>query len=296
MLPDNFNFALLPSGSNEEPIFTLKEVGMLASTIENIDQSVVAWIKQDLNLSARTNEGFTNVPVLWQAPERAYQIKHEKALRDDGGSLKLPLVSVERTNIIKDPQRKGSFQAQLYSDKYAQRSGRIVLARRIVPDKTRNFAVAAGTRTNTGADRQRYFPRTNKKVVVQFLSAPIPVYINAEYKISLRSEYQSQMNSLMSPFLARTGQINAVVLKRNGHLYEAFIDQTFAHNNTVAAMGEEMRMFTTDITIRVLGYLMGEGDNDDRPILTLEENAVEVTFPSEGPVPAGNTNLFGDSS
>jgi hypothetical protein len=203
---------------------------------------------------------------------------------------------VERTNIIKDPQRKGSFQAQLYSDKYAQRSGRIVLARRIVPDKTRNFAVAAGTRTNTGADRQRYFPRTNKKVVVQFLSAPIPVYINAEYKISLRSEYQSQMNSLMSPFLARTGQINAVVLKRNGHLYEAFIDQTFAHNNTVAAMGEEMRMFTTDITIRVLGYLMGEGDNDDRPILTLEENAVEVTFPSEGPVPAGNTNLFGDSS
>ena len=287
---------MLPSGSNDEPIFTLKEVGMLASTIENIDQSVVAWIKEDLSLSARTNEGFTNVPVLWQAPERAYQIKHEKALRDDGGSLKLPLVSVERTNIIKDPQRKGSFQAQLYSDKYAQRSGRIVLARRIVPDKTRNFAVAAGTRTNTGAARQRYFPRTNKKVVVQFLSAPIPVYINAEYKISLRTEYQSQMNSLMSPFLARTGQINAVVLKRNGHLYEAFIDQTFAHNNTVAAMGDEMRMFTTDITIRVLGYLMGEGDNDDRPILTLEENAVEVTFPSEGPVPAGNTNLFGDSS
>jgi hypothetical protein len=296
MLPDNFDFALLPTGSNHEPIFTLKEVGMLASTIENIDYSLVSWIKEDLNLSVTTNEGYTQVPVLWQVPERAYQIKNEKSLRDDAGALKLPLISIERTGVIKDPARKGSFQAQIYSGNNNQRVGRIVLAKRIVQDKTRNFAVASGTRTNTGASRQRYYPRVNKKVVVQFLSAPIPVYINAEYKISIRCEYQQQMNSIVEPFMARTGQINAMILKRNGHLYEAFIDQNFSHNNNVAALGEEMRTFTTEINIRVLGYLMGEGDNDDRPILTLEENAVEVTFPNEGSVPEGNTNLFGKSS
>jgi len=104
------------------------------------------------------------------------------------------------------------------------------------------------------------------------------------------------MNSLMTPFMGRTGQINSFVLKRNGHLYEAFIEQGFAHNNNVAALGEEMRMFTTDINIRVLGYLMGEESNDDRPIVTIEENAVEITFPSEGPVPEGNTNIFGGTS
>jgi hypothetical protein len=296
MLPDNFDFAMIPTGSNGKADFTLKEVGMLASTIENIDYSLVSWIKEDLDLSVYTNEGFTKVPVLWQTPERTFQIKNEKSLRDDAGALKLPLISIERTGITKDPGRKGGFQAHYYSKEKNQRVGRFVLARRVVQDKTRNFAVASGTRETAGGDKQRYYPRINKKVVIQTLSVPIPVYINAEYKISIRSEYQQQMNSLMTPFMGRTGQINSFVLKRNGHLYEAFIEQGFAHNNNVAALGEEMRMFTTDINIRVLGYLMGEESNDDRPIVTIEENAVEITFPSEGPVPEGNTNIFGGTS
>ena len=75
MLPDNFDFAMLPPDFKEG---TLKEIGMLGSSIESIDYAIVSWLKKDLDLSARTNEGFTKVPVLWQAPERAYQIKHEK--------------------------------------------------------------------------------------------------------------------------------------------------------------------------------------------------------------------------
>ena len=38
-------------------------------------------------------------------------------------------------------------------------------------------------------------------------------------------------------------------------------------------------MFSTDINIKVLGYLIGEGDNDDRKIVRIDENIVEVTFP-----------------
>ena len=91
MLPDNFDFAMLPSGFKEG---TLKEVGMLASSIETIDYSIVSWLKEDMKLNARTNEGNTMVPVLWQTPERAFQVKHNTDLRDGGGALKLPLVSL----------------------------------------------------------------------------------------------------------------------------------------------------------------------------------------------------------
>ena len=114
MLPDNFDFAMIPEGKDK---LTLKEVGMLSSTIEDIDYAIVSWIKEDLALSATTNEGFNRVPVLWQAPERAFQVKHDKELRDDAGALKLPLISIDRTSITKDPSKKGSFQAHLYSDK-----------------------------------------------------------------------------------------------------------------------------------------------------------------------------------
>jgi hypothetical protein len=289
MLPDNFDFAQLPVNIGK---ITLKEIGMQASSLENIDYAITSWLKRDLDLRATTNEGFVNVPVMWQTPERSFQIKNEKELRDIGGALKLPLISIERTAITKDPSRKGAYQAHVYSYDMNGRTGRMVLAKKIKQDKTRNFAVAAATRNKTIGTNQLNFPRVNKKIVIQTLSIPIPVYINIDYKITIKSEYQQQMNEMMVPFIARTGQINAFTMKRNGHLYEAFIEQGFTHNNNVSDLGEDMRMFSTDITIRVLGYLMGEGENDDRPIVRIDENVVELTYPRESEPFPGTEDFF----
>ena len=291
MLPDDFDFAQLPPGTTST---TLKEVGMLASTIETIDYAMMSWMKEDLDLSARTNYGYTEVPIFWQTPERTFQIKNEKSLRDENGSLILPAIGIERTAIVKDPTRKGSFQAHTFSPDHKGRAGRMVIARKIKQDKTRNFAVATGTRTNTGGKLQDYFPRINKQVVIQSLSIPIPVYVNVEYKIVIKTEYQEQMNQLIQPFMTRTGQINSFLMRRNGHIYEAFIDQNFTHNNNLSDLGEEIRTFETTINIRILGYLIGEGENDDRPIVEIEESVVEVTFPRESGVIPGQPGFLED--
>ena len=281
MLPDNFDFAMLPDIPNTGSM-SLQEIGMLTSDIENIDYAMTSWLKIDLALESQTNEGRKKVPVLWQTPERAFQIKNEKDLRDERGALKLPLISVERTGINKNPANKGSYQAQIFSDKKDQRTGRMVIARRIVKDKTSNFAVAQSMRKlPKNAKFQKNYPRINKKVVIQTLSIPIPVYVELDYKITIRSEYQQQMNDLLAPFIARTGQINSFVMKRNGHRYEAFIQQSFTHNNNLANLNEDIRMFSTDINIKVLGYLIGEGNNDDRSLVRIDENIVEVTYPRE---------------
>jgi len=291
MLPNNFDFAQLPDLPNSGSI-GLKEIGMLESTIENIDYATTSWLKKDLDLFATTNEGRKRVDVLWQTPERAFQVKNDKDLRDQTGALKLPLISVQRTGITKDPNRKGAYQAHIYSDKRNGRSGRLTLARRIVKDKTRNFAVASGTRTNTTAKLQRHFPRINKKIVIQTLSIPIPVYVTLDYKITIKTEYQQQMNELIAPFITRTGQINSFVMRRNGHLYEAFIDQNFSSNDNVASLNEDVRMFSSDINIKVLGYLIGEGTNDDRKIVRIDENTVELTFPRESVPLPGESGFF----
>jgi len=295
MLPNDFDFAQLPEDRKD---FTLKEVGMLASRIEDIDYAMFSWLKEDLNLSTLTNEGYKQTPILWQTPERAFQIKNNKDLRvpDDhsSGAITLPVVTIERTGITKDPGNKGSFQAHIFSNRKNGRTGRMVIAKRIKQDKTRNFAVVGNTRTNTGGSRQKYFPRENKKVVIETLSIPIPIYVNLDYKIIVKTEYQQQMNDLTQPFMTRTGQINSFVMRRNGHMYEAFIDQGFSQSNNVSNLGEDERQFTSEITIKVLGYLIGEGNNDDRPIVTKEESIVEVAFPRESVVPAGNDNFFID--
>ena len=107
MLPDNFDFAQLPDDRDN---FTLEEVGMLSSRIEDIDYAITSWLKEDLDLSTITNEGNKRVPVLWQTPERAFQIKSDHDLRhpvDDGdGVITLPVITIERTAITKDPTRK----------------------------------------------------------------------------------------------------------------------------------------------------------------------------------------------
>lgn len=293
MLPDNFDFAQLPDLPNSGSL-GLREIGMLASTIENIDYATTSWLKKDLELFATTNEGRKKVDVLWQVPERAFQVKNDKDLRDQTGALKLPLISVQRTGITKDPNRKGAYQAHIYSDKRNGRAGRMTLARRIVKDKTRNFAVASGTRTNTNAVIQNHFPRVNKKIVIQTLSIPIPVYINVDYKVTIKTEYQQQMNELLAPFITRTGQINSFVMRRNGHLYEAFIEQSFSANDNVATLNEDVRMFSSDINIKVLGYLIGEGDNDDRKIVRIDENVVELAFPRESVPLPGESDFFLD--
>ena len=236
--------------------------------------------------------------AMWQAPERSYQVKHDRQLRDANDALKLPLVSIERTALTKDPARKGGFQAQLFSDRKNGRTGRWTIARRIMPEKTQNFAIASGTRSNLGSvKKQKYYPRPNRKVVIQSLSVPIPVYINIDYKISIKTEYQQQMNDLVEPFLARTGQINGFIMRRNGHLYEGFIDQGFAHTNNVNNLAEDVRIFNSEVKIRVLGYLIGEGKSDDRPIVRFEENVVELQLPTESDAPLGSDSLIeGESS
>ena len=78
MLPKDFDFAMIPPGTN----LKLSEIGMLSSTIESIDFAITEWLTNDLKLAATTNEGWKNVPVLWQSPERAFQIKNNKDIRD----------------------------------------------------------------------------------------------------------------------------------------------------------------------------------------------------------------------
>ena len=84
------------------------------STIENIDSGIFAWIDETLNLSTTTNSGYKKVPALWLGAERAFQIKNNTLIRDTAGKLILPLITVNRESMTKDPTFKGGFQAHLF--------------------------------------------------------------------------------------------------------------------------------------------------------------------------------------
>ena len=67
------------------------------------------------------------------------------------------------------------------------------------------------------------------------------------YTVVLRTEYQQQMNDLMTPFITRTGQLNSFIFEYHGHKYEAFIESNFSENKNTTSLNEDERMFETKL-------------------------------------------------
>tara|TARA_A200000159_G_C7338383_1_gene346064 strand:- start:6607 stop:7425 length:819 start_codon:yes stop_codon:yes gene_type:complete len=253
----------------------LKKVYFDSSTIETIDKSVLNFLKE-LKLFASTNEGWREVPVVWGTSERAFQVKNNKEIRDQQGLLKLPIITVYRGSIVKDMSSKGVFQGNVpgHSD---EQGGSLVVSRVINQEKTKNFANADAKRLY----KQENYPYNNQKIVYKTVSAPMPVNVTVSYEITLRTEYQQQMNDLLLPFITKPGTINYINLQEKEHRFEGFIDGNFSDQGNLQNFSSDERKFETKITLRVVGYLVGEGENGEKPYYSVRENFVEVKLPKE---------------
>ena len=255
---------------------TVEERIITPSTLETIDEAFFEYVDEKLNVFSTTNKGWKKVPVIWLSAERANQIKRKKEIRDSNGSIILPVMAIERSSVIKDPQKKGIFFGNIppASD---IKGGSITVARRINQDKTSNFANAKSYEKRG----QINFPRPNKRIVYETVTIPMPVYIDINYSITLRTEYQQQMNEILTPFITKTGGINYFVFGKDQHRYEAFIQQDFSQENNISSLEAEERTYQTKIDIKVLGYIIGDDKNQESPKIVVRENAVDVKIPRE---------------
>lgn len=245
------------------------------STIENIDRSVLDYIKS-LKLAVDTNQGFTEVPVLWGTSERSFLSKDKKELRDEQGTLKFPLISIRRSSFSKPLKSGGVFQGNVPEFNDGQ-GGSLPIGKVVFQERTTAFANAEAMRLHG----QNNYPRPNHKVVYQTVYAPMPVNVEVMYEITLRTEYQQQMNDLMLPFVTKPGTINYVLLKSEGHRYEGFIQDQHQSSDNLSDFSAAERKFETKITLKVIGYLVGEGKNEDKSHFSVRQNFVEVKLSRE---------------
>ncbi len=246
-----------------------------ASTLETIDTGIYEWVSEVLDLHTRTNKGIYKVPTIWLGTERVWQIKNDVRFRDKVGKLILPIISINRDSVLKDPAFKGSFQAHIV-EQNDFKGGVHEVSNEINGEKTRHFQnnLKPGTQETGYVDE-------NHLIVKNYHTSPIPSYITVNYSITLRTEYQQQMNDLLTPFITRTGQINSFKFSKDNHTYEAFIQQDYNMNNNTVNIGEDERMFETKVTIKTLGYLVGEGYNRPRPVNARRESRPKIIFKTE---------------
>mgnify|MGYP003111247557 CR=1 FL=1 len=280
----------------------LREKELKPSTIETIDAAMLDWV-EGLNLHSTTNKGWVRTPVLWVSAERAFQTKHNRDLRDINNILKLPLLTIERTAMAKDPGKKGIYWGNVPPVKDGK-GGSITIGRRIKQEVTaRHTNAHTGKKTRGGVGHGQVNFRTRKisKPIFESITIPMPVYVDVSYSIVLQCEYQQQINELITPFMTRVGPepgaaLNYFLMTRDGHVYEAFIQQDYSQENNSANMDEESRVYKTTIEIKVLGYLLGGGPNEEKPMIVYRESAVTVSTPRERSILGDrNDNLVPDS-
>jgi hypothetical protein len=275
-----------------------RELEFQPSTIETIDFAVYEWLNEKMNIQAYTNEGWRKVPILWTSAERAHQIKNNKDIRDSSGMLIYPLITLERTSINKDPQKRGAIPANI-RDVNDEKGGTITVSRRIQQEKTSNFENANLNKllgANQNVKRQFYRSSQNRtglyelrdqraisgiKTVYETITIPIPVHVNVTYNIFLKSEYLQQMNEMITPFFTRNGNTKSIILNKDNHRFEAFMNGDFAQDNNFSQLNEERKVYGSKITLEVLGRLIGSNNNQDKPKIIIRENAVEYKFPRE---------------
>ena len=125
---------------------------LASSNIETIDYALYNFVNDNLNIYCETNKGSQKVPVLFQTPERAFQIKNEPTLRKDNGrTISLPLITVKRTAMNKNPANKGRYGVYIppYFDFY-NKGGSLEIARKVQQDKTKNFANSNAIKKSSG--------------------------------------------------------------------------------------------------------------------------------------------------
>ena len=245
--------------------------------LEEVDRAMWKWLTEKMNIHCTTNKGWKQVTTKWVAGERAFASKANKEFRDSGGALILPIITLQRDTVRKDPAFKGSAQAHI-PPQGDHKGGSLTISRRVNQKKTATFNESRSMRKH---NQPNFRTRKKEKIVYETVTIPMPIYLEMTYTISIWSEYQQQMNEIIRPFATRRGGVNNFIIEYNDRRYEAFMDADFSTESNVTELAADERKYEAKLSIRVLASILGDGTNADQPKVVVRESAVEVATPRE---------------
>ncbi len=246
------------------------------STIENMDAAIYHWINDELNIFCNTIDGWEKVSVNFSSPERSWSSKSDKDARLNDSLLKYPLISITRKGFKKPKQKSGILQGSAF----APNSTRITIPIKsdINHDKTSHRA---------NADSKRYAGTLNskkiktEKVIYNIYSIPVPTFTEVVYNIEMISNFQLQMNDMLSPFIKYSSNINGFKLIENNHAYECFMNEDIQDSSNLEDFSDQERELKYSFDLLLRGYLNVGGNNDKGPSVIRTENRPELVFKAE---------------
>ena len=223
-------------------------------TLETVDSAVRDYFDKKISISVDTEKGRNKVPVIFAAGERWKMIRDNKGLRDENGTLILPVIAIRRTNIDRTPGMRALGQETPF----------ITISKRI-HDKTGNIQNLVNTRKLNG------FPQLRKSPVFEYLTIPFPDFAVVFYEIVIWTQYQTQMNEILQKIFYNYEHMDSFVMpveydgkkrKGNSYYFVGFRDGTVVPQSNVEEFTNQERIIKYSYTIKVPAYFILDPDDE----------------------------------
>ena len=223
-------------------------------TLETVDSAVRDYFDKKISISVDTEKGRNKVPVIFAAGERWKMIRDNKGLRDENGTLILPVIAIRRTNIDRTPGMRALGQETPF----------ITVSKRI-HDKTGNIQNLVNTRKLNG------FPQLRKSPVFEYLTIPFPDFAVVFYEIVIWTQYQTQMNEILQKIFYNYEHMDSFVMpveydgkkrKGNSYYFVGFRDGTVLPQSNVEEFTNQERIIKYSYTIKVPAYFILDPDDE----------------------------------
>lgn len=252
------------------------EVVLSKSDLELMDAAFFEWVDDDLNIFTNTQNGWKKVPVVFSTPERSWMSKAIKEMHDNMHTLQYPIISVSRTNTTRPKQKNATLVGSYLGN--TEFSGSLTIYKKLNAEKTQD-------RANMDSLRQKgviNYPRVKtKRPIYDIYSIPQPTFIINTYTVSIITNFQQQMNDILTPFLKYAKNTHGFKILKDGHSYEVFLNESINNSSNIEDINEEERKFEQTLTFELYGYLMHGESNDKGPTVVITQNRPELVFKAE---------------
>jgi len=288
---------------------------------DKFDKEIGFTIKRKIERNHTTEE----VPVIMAGGERFALVKRKEPVRDENGTLVLPLISIYRSGIDQSENMGGLGRG------LGQDTGDLVIKKRLSsrdrdyqrvknslglknqrdiaskenlvnstrPQKTKENTV--GTRREIGRlsdlkDSGEFLSTDLRDNILEIITIPFPEFFVATYEVTFWTQYISHMNQMIETMMsAYDAQHNQFKIKSpKGYWFVAFVDANLATDDNFKDYTDSERLIKYTFSIKCTGYIVASQHKGQRNPFRRYLSAPQIEFEIQeasgqiqGPRPVG---------
>ena len=287
-------------------------------TIEDVDRSLFALLKDQLPFQYESEGTQKRVPVIFATGERFAILRRKEPLRDESNALILPLISVMRTGISQDTNPTMGFGQNLPITIRRKIDKSTGVFKRFVNEE--GFENSPNMTTPVNQDLPgrvakrlnnppppdptdvKGFPTTStRQNVYETIVMPPVKFFTSNYDVTFWCQYTTQMNDMISALISMYQDNHKRTFKletEKGYWFVGYVGGDLSPQENFDDFSDDERLVKYSFTVSVNGYQIVP-DYPGAPVfLRRTVSSPEISFEVQDnvPTPVPRTHLSSDPS